>query len=48
MEERGDWQQRSDDMALLSRTAFEWPRVGLRVSDRAGKAKRNYALERRR
>jgi hypothetical protein len=20
----GDWQQRSDDMALLSRTAYEW------------------------
>jgi hypothetical protein len=34
--------------AIISRTASEWHRVGLRVSDREGGAKRNIALERRR
>ena len=31
-----------------SRTAYEWLRVGLRVSDKASGTKWNYALERRR
>jgi hypothetical protein len=31
--------------ARLSRTAYEWPRVGLRVNDKAGGAKRSIALE---
>jgi hypothetical protein len=34
--------------ARLSRTAYEWHRVGLRVSDKTGEAKRNVVLERRR
>ena len=32
----------------ISRTAFEWPWVGLRVSDKADVVERSIALERRR